>query len=183
MTLTIEQQTELDSILAKRQENQISSTQTAVTLAEPGVRPKPTEIAAPMPAEPSPLSEKETIEIVKQWVAEDAEFELSERRTFEEMVEALQDVGEGRTTKVSASQFEQIIRTYAPNAPRRNETPSKDDPSHSYPAELTPVIKSGVATYEDGFWLLKRCRTCGLFKNECCGTVELVTAVRDDGKT
>src|SRR5260221_10369918 len=67
--------------------------QTAVTLAEPGVRPKPTEqIAAPMPGEPGPLTEKETIEIVKQWVAEDAEFELSERRTFEEMVEALQDV-------------------------------------------------------------------------------------------
>src|SRR5437764_1310383 len=38
-------------------------------------------------SDPDPLTEKEAIEIVKKWVSEDAEYELPERRSFEEMVE------------------------------------------------------------------------------------------------
>src|SRR6266478_5124849 len=43
-----------------------------------------------------PLTEKEAVEIVQRWVAEDAEYELPERRSFEEMIETLQDAGECR---------------------------------------------------------------------------------------
>jgi hypothetical protein len=35
---------------------------------------------------PTNLTEKETIEIVKNWVSQDSEVKISERRTFEEMV-------------------------------------------------------------------------------------------------
>jgi hypothetical protein len=134
---------------------------------------------------PGLLTEKETIEIVKRWVVEDDEVELSERRTFEEMVEELQCAGEIRTTDLSVSQFKKIIQTFAPNAP--NAPNAKDVQSASkvppYPDELAPLIASGIALYEDGFWLVSRCEKCGQFKNKCCGRVLLNSAVRQDGKT
>jgi hypothetical protein len=136
--------------------------------------------------EPGPLTEKEAIEIVRTRVAKEAEYDLSERTSFEEMVEALQDAAEYRTSDVSISRLTEIVAEYAPNAPRRDEIPRKEPNHPPHPDELTPLIKSGVATFDrtaPGNWLINRCYKCGQFKNECCGPVFAVTAVRDDEKT
>jgi hypothetical protein len=136
--------------------------------------------------EPGPLTEKEAIEIVRTRVAIEAEYDLSERTSFEEMVEALQDAAEYRTSDVSISRLTEIVAEYAPNAPRRDEIPRKEPNYPPHPDELTPLIKSGVATFDrtaPGNWLINRCYKCGQFKNECCGPVFAVTAVRDDEKT
>ena len=137
--------------------------------------------------DPEPLTEKEAISVVQSWVEQDAEVELSERRTFEEMVNDLRDAAEYRGSNIPSSRFEEIVKQYAPDAPHRNETPRKDEPNYpSYPAELKPLVESGVATFDktaSGYWLLHRCDGCGQFKKECCGRVFWVTAIRDDGKT
>lgn len=52
-----------------------------------------------------------------------------------------------------------------------------------YPKELKRLVESGLATFEDGDWLVPRCEKCGHFKNSCCGRVLPIPAVRDDGKT
>jgi hypothetical protein len=152
-------------------------TQAAIAVMEPE------NIQATFDVEPGPLTEKEAISVVQSWVTQDAEVELSERRSFEEMVSDLQDAAEVRTTNISLSRFEEIVKQYAPDAPHRNETPRKDEPNNSYPAELESLVKSGVATFEDGYWLVNRCEKCGQFRNECCGRVLAVAAVRQDEKT
>jgi hypothetical protein len=130
------------------------------------------------------LTEKEAISVVQSWVTQDADVELSERRTFEEMVNDLREAAEIRTSNVSASRFAEIVKQYAPNAPHANEVPRKDKPNcPSYPAELAPLVKSGAARFEDGYWLVNRCEQCGQFKNKCCGLVLPIPAVRDDQKT
>ena len=130
------------------------------------------------------LTEKEAISIVQSWVAQDTEVELSDRRTFEEMVEDLREAAENRTSEIPVSRFAEIVKQYAPDAPRRNETPRKDKPNYpSYPAELAPLVESGVASFADGYWLVDRCERCGQFKNKCCGLVFPVPAVRQDEKT
>jgi hypothetical protein len=135
------------------------------------------------PGEPGPLTDKEAISIVQSWVIQDAEVELPERRTFEEMVNDLQDAAEFRTSNISVSRLKEIVNTYAPNAPKgvvqnASHTELKTPP---YPIELAPLVASGAAVHEDGYWLIKRCQKCGNFKTKCCGQMELVPAV-DEGK-
>ncbi len=130
--------------------------------------------------EPGPLTEKETISVVQSWVDQDAEVELSERRTSEEMIESLRDAGEYRGTKVSVSRLKEIVNTYAPNAPKvTQDTPRSE--TKPYPPELELLISSKIAVYEYDVWLVKRCGKCGQFKTVCCGPVTPELAVRDDG--
>jgi AAA domain-containing protein len=136
--------------------------------------------------DPGPLTRHEAMEIVQKRVAEDDQYE--EPTTFEELIEILQGAADVRGSEISTSAFKDIVAKYAPNAPHRNETSeqAKDEPNYSYPPELESLVKSGVAVFEttyDGHWLVNRCDKCGQFKNKCCGSVSLVGAVRDDGKT
>src|SRR6266566_3519607 len=82
------------------------------------MEPMVTQTAAAVaePEEPGPLTKTEAIKIVQSWVAQDAEYELPERRSFEEMIETLQDAGEYRGSEVSASQLKETVQKYAPNA-------------------------------------------------------------------
>jgi hypothetical protein len=155
-----------------------------LTVAEPKTATEEPE--KPTTEGPGPLTEEEAIEVVKHWVAQDVEVELPERRTFEEMVDALQDAGKCRTTTGSHSRFKEIVSTYAPDAPHKEDiapAPKLNGKLPSYPIELAPLIESGVAFHEDGFWLVNRCHKCGQFKNKCCGRVLPVSAVRQDEKT
>jgi len=133
--------------------------------------------------EPGPLTENEAIHVVQSWIAQDAEYELPERRTFEEMTETLQDAADVRGSEISTSAFKDIVAKYAPDAPHRLDAPSKGkDAVPPYPPELRPLVESGFARFEDGYWLVKRCTKCGQYKNECCGRTELVSAVRQGEK-
>src|SRR5258708_18297372 len=162
---------------------------TQAAIAVPDLKPEEPRTTQPE-MEPGPLTEKLAMQVVQRLVGEDAEYELPERRTFEEIVETLQADGEYLTTKLSVSQLEEIVRKYAPNAPHRTLgqtiiTLSESEPN-SYPAELESLVKSGVATFEPtatGHWLLNRCDKCGQFKNECCSRIDFVTAVTGDEKT
>jgi hypothetical protein len=130
----------------------------------------------------NPLTEKEAIKIVQLWVRQDAEVELPERRTFEEMMNDLQEAAQVRTSNISTSRFKEIVNTYAPNVPKGvvSHSEVKTPP---YPPELTPLIASGAAVHEDGYWLVRRCQKCGNFRANCCGPTELVSAVRHDEQT
>jgi hypothetical protein len=132
-----------------------------------------------------PLTEKESIELVKRWVAEDAEVELPERRTFEEMAEDLQEAGKYRTTTVSVSRFKEIVSMYAPDAPHKNDIAPKPNRESlpPYPSELTPLIESGVAYHEEDHWFVRHCRKCGKFAVTCCGEITSESAVRHGEKT
>jgi len=158
-------------------------TQKSVAAQEPTVTQ--TAVAVAEPEEPGPLTRHEAAKIVQTWVTQDAEYELPERRTFEEMTETLQDAADARGSEVSTSAFKDIVTKYAPNAPHRNETSQQTVSSvrHPYPTELTPLVESGFATFQDGYWLVKRCEKCGQYKNECCGRTEFVSAVRNDEQT
>jgi AAA domain len=131
------------------------------------------------PTEPGPLTREMAVDLVQKWVAEDAEYELSERRTFGEMVETLQDDGDTLTTKLSVSDLKQIVSQYAPDAPTR-ATQQNVQPVPNYPSELKSLVESGVAVYEDDVWLVNRCDKCGQFKSACCGRITRELAVRDD---
>jgi hypothetical protein len=135
------------------------------------------------PEEPGPLTEKEAIQIVQTWVAQDDEVEFLERRSFEEMIETLQDAGKYRGSEVSASQLKEIGQKYAPNAPHRTDEAKAGKDVPGYPVELASLVASGAAFSQDGFWLTKRCTKCGQFKTKCCGPLELVSLVRQDEKT
>jgi hypothetical protein len=152
------------------------------TVAQAAVA-EPEKIQTVFDVEPGPLTEKEVIEMVRTRVAKETEYDLSERTSFEEMVEALQDAAEYRTSNVSISRLKEIVRKYAPDAPHRTSQEVATISSAPYPAELTSLVKSGVARFEDGYWLVNRCEKCGQFKNECCGRTELVSAVRQDEQT
>jgi hypothetical protein len=87
-------------------------------------------------ADQEPLTEQETIKIVQSWVTQDAEVELPERRTFEEMVSDLRDAAEYRGSNIPSARFEEIVKQYAPDAPHRNESPRKDESNYpSCPAD------------------------------------------------
>jgi hypothetical protein len=106
-----------------------------------------------------------------------------------------------RGSSVSDSKLAEIVAQYAANAPSRSEvapiarpvngpvTDSVAKPvtvaksTASYPPELESLVQSGLASYQDGYWLVKRCEKCGQFKNECCGRVFNVSAVRRDDQT
>ncbi len=132
--------------------------------------------------EPGPLTENEAIHVVQSWIAQDAEYELPERRTFEEMTETLQDAADVRGSEISTSAFKDIVAKYAPDAPHRLDAPSKGKDTPPYPPELRPLVESGFARFEDGYWLVRRCDKCGQFKNECCGQTQLISAVRQGEK-
>jgi AAA domain-containing protein len=152
---------------------------------------------APAPVDER-LTEQEAIEIVQRWVADDSGYD--EPTTFEELVEMLQAAAEERGSTVSPS-FENIVAKYAPNAPHKKDVAPKIESKPqsgsvkqskdlSYPVELEPLIKSGIAVLESpetgpvtGHVLLHRCDKCGQFKTKCCGPTYFVTAVRDDEKT
>jgi hypothetical protein len=138
---------------------------------------------APGNVEPGPLTEKEAIKIVQSWVAEDAEVELPERRSFEEMVDTLQDAGEYRGSDLSVSRLKEIVKIYAPNAPKAigQNAPRSGVKTPPYPPELKPLTESGVVTFESDVWLVKRCDKCGQFDTKCCGQITQELAVRDDG--
>jgi len=148
-----------------------------------------TAVAVAKPTGPEPLTEVEAIDIVKHWVAEDeAQFEFPERRTVEELIEALQDAGRHRTTTLTEDQIKEIVSTYAPNAPRRKDIAQKPvarsiKPRPTYPEELAHYIEKGIVFLEDNTWLTNRCPKCGQFEAECCGPVTVVSVVRDDEKT
>jgi hypothetical protein len=55
---------------------------------------------------------------VKKWVAEDVDYDVSERRTVEEMEEGLLEAADFSVTPEEAKR---IVAQYAPNAPRRAE--------------------------------------------------------------
>ena len=148
--------------------------ETAVAKLEPPGKP---------PVEPGPLTEEEAIQIVQKWAAEDVEVELPERRSFDEMVEALRDAGEYRGADLSISRLKVIVNTYAPNAPKGiQNTPHSELRTPPYPPELTPLIESGAAFHKEDHWFVKRCRGCGNFKTECCGPIEEASAVLHDEK-
>jgi hypothetical protein len=188
MTVTsIEQQlARLEQIKATLNGAPETQAQTAVAVAEPEAPKAVTVAAEPETSESGDqrLTDKEAITIVQRWVTQDADLELSERRTFEEMVSDLRDAAEYRGSTVPVSKFEEIVKTYAPDAPQRKDIPEpKTNKLPSHPAELASLIKSGVAYSEYDHWFLKRCRTCGNFKTKCCGLIDDVSAFRDDDKT
>ncbi len=128
------------------------------------------------------LTEKEATEIVQRWVTQDDEVEISERRTFEEMVEELGTIKAVRPpiSDISASRLREIVQKYAPNAPKSVEhTQQSKLKTPPYPPELASLIQSGVAVYESNHWFVKHCTKCGNYRTECCGSIELASAVND----
>jgi hypothetical protein len=104
---------------------------------------------------------------VKRWVAQDVDYDVSERRTVEEMEE---DLAEARDFDLSQKEIKQIVAQYAPNAPHRVECVTPKLPSRPpYPAELEPLVQSGAAFLSDNghSWQVKRCMTCGTFDGAC----------------
>src|SRR6266446_1630733 len=77
-------------------------TQAAVAVAEPN-----TQVANEAETIPEktygdgPLTEEEAVHIVKSWVVMDNGYELSERKSSEEMIESLRDAGKYRGSDVS----------------------------------------------------------------------------------
>jgi hypothetical protein len=165
---------------------QATWTQAQTVAAEPEAPKAVTEVAAEPGASTSSdqwLTETEAITIIQGWVTQDADFELPERRTIEEMVNDLRDAAEYRGSTVPASRFEEIVKTYAPDAPQV-QPQVKLSPGVIYnPTMLAPLIESGVAYNEYDHWFLKRCRGCGNFRTECCGQIEDVDVLRHDNKT
>jgi hypothetical protein len=153
------------------------------TQQEPAVTETVVVALTEPPVESGPLTRKEAIEIVQRWAAEDVEVELPERRSFEEMVEALRDAAEYRGADLSVSQLKEIVSEYAPNAPHTapNAPHTVQPKTPPYPPELTPLIESGVAVLDGNYWNVKRCTKCGQFKTSCCGEIKTEIAVTDDG--
>src|SRR6267378_3050350 len=165
---------EVQRLIDQVQEERSQGTQTAVAVIEP----QQTQLENA----DEHLTEREATEIIQRWVIQDDEVEISERRTFEEMVEELETIKALRPpiSDISASQLKQIVQKYAPNAPKRVESaPQSKTPG--YPPELESLINSEIAVYEHDVWLVKRCNKCGQFKTACCGPITLELAVRDDG--
>jgi AAA domain-containing protein len=149
------------------------------TSGEVAVAEEPVEPERADEENDGPLTEREAIQLVKQWAALDEEVDSSERESFEEMLKNLKEAAKLRTSSLSTSRLEEIISTYAPNAPRALNAHN----DHPYPPELAALVNSGIVKF-DGYWLVNRCYGCGQFpKNECCGRVMAVSAVRGDGQT
>lgn len=150
------------------------------------VEPKLDTEREPFADEVEPTSEQELAQIVQKWVVEDADSD-SEPMSQEEMVEELKEIIEYRPPKslISEKQVVEIVKTHAPNAPAKSKPKAIAVPAKSapFPPELEPLVKSGIASFEDGYWLVNRCDRCGQFKNECCGRTSLVSAVRQDEQT
>jgi hypothetical protein len=143
-----------------------------------------------VPTETTERLTKETaISIVRHWVKQDEEVDLPERRTVEEMLAELKEVGSSLGGDVSNAELSRIVTEYAPNAPNASDLrvlkASRETEKHpsEYPPELKALVESGVATFDKGskVWLVSRCYTCGQFNTECCGAVSVVLAVRDGG--
>src|SRR6267378_4121649 len=168
---------EVQRLIDQVQEERSQGTQTAVAVIEP--QQTQLENAA------EHLTEKEATEIVQRWVTQDDEVEISERRTFEEMVEELGTIKALRPpiSDISASRLKQIVQKYAPNAPHRTDEAKAGKDVPGYPVELASLVASGAAFSQDGFWLTKRCTKCGQFKTKCCGPLETVSVVRQDERT
>lgn len=117
---------------------------------------------------------------VKEWVAEDVDYDVSERRTVEEMEECLTEAVD---FDLSQKEIKQIVAEHAPNAPHRVAciTP-KAASKPPYPAELEPLVQSGVAFLSDDghFWLMNRCLTCGTFDGACGHTNTYLASATDD---
>jgi hypothetical protein len=178
MSTAISTEQELTWLAEQQEKFRTPQLQQDTTAQEPMVTQ--TAVAVAEPEEPGPLTEKEVIKIIQSWVTQDAEYELPERRSFEEMIETLQDAGEYRGCEVSASQLKEIVQKYAPNAPKvKQDTPRSE--TKGYPPELESLINSEIAVYEHDVWLVKRCNKCGQFKITCCGPITHELAVRDDG--
>jgi hypothetical protein len=160
-------------------ERLISETQTASQVAKPEDASE--EITQQLSGY-GPLNDEEAIHTVKQWVAQDEEVELPERRTVEEMIENLQASATARGSRVLASRFTEIVSTYAPNAPHTSDLPASAK-LPPYPNELLPLIRSGVAYHEDDHWFVKHCRKCGKFAVSCCGEITSESAVRHHERT
>src|SRR6266849_11058458 len=103
--------------------------QQIAALTQPTPKVEHAAESEPVP-ESDALTEEEAISIVQSWVTQDAEVELSERRTFEEMVSDLWEAAKIRTSNIPGSRFAEIVKQYAPDAPRGNETPRKDKPDY-----------------------------------------------------
>lgn len=103
---------------------------------------------------------------VKKWVAEDVDYDVSERRTVEEMEEGLLEAADFSVTPEEASC---IVAQYAPNAPHRVVAVVVPKSAPPYPPEMEPLVQSGVAFVSDDghFWLMNRCLTCGTYDGAC----------------
>jgi len=138
-----------------------------------------------------PLTRPQAIQLVKQWVAQDDQY--GDPTPFEEFLEKLLDVADTTESEIPTSELKEIVAQHAPNAPHRTQESvklqsgsMKQSKGGSYPPELEPLIKSGIAELNNtapGGVVLNRCIKCGEFKTKCCGTIEYVTAVRDDDNT
>lgn len=126
--------------------------------------------------ESEPTSEKELIQTVQKWVAEDVD--NPDSMSAQEMVIRLKEMVEYRPPKspIPNERLADIVKTYAPNAPHKPVTIV-----HPHPPELTLLINSGIARFKYNRWFVNRCDGCGQFKNTCCGRIRSVSAVRDDG--
>jgi hypothetical protein len=118
--------------------------------------------------------------LVKKWVAEDADYDLSERRSVEEMEEGLAMAADFFLTSLG---IKEIVAKYAPNAPHRVECITPKSASKApYPAELEPLVQSGVAFILENRWcMVKRCMTCGTFDGSCGHNNSYQTPAVDSG--
>jgi AAA domain len=148
----------------------------------------------------SALTEKAAIEQVQEWVAVDKEFPGDEQ-TQEQMLDQLRQIAIEDGSEIADSTLVAIVKVYAPEAEALVEIDMGDEPEPApvaaltvsplstkatppetsdvpYPSELEPLVKSGLATYDSGYWLVPRCGICGQFNKTCCGVVYMTSAVR-----
>jgi AAA domain len=149
---------------------------------------------------PEKLTRERAVSIVQRWVKEDEEVDLPERRTVEEMLAELKEVGDCLGSDVAVAELSQIVTQYAPKAPtvadvaelkqvaaerapNTNTIVDRYGKEVSYPPELKPLIESGIVTRDkqNTVWLISHCNTCGQFNTKCCGEVGKSLAVRDGG--
>ena len=119
---------------------------------------------------------QEAIRLVKDWVADDLQYDESERMTSETMVDNLYH--DKTLPDLSEDEIKRVVAKHAPNAPRKQAEVPQAAPAivaqkklPPYPAELKPLIESGVAYSEDGVWLLERCRVCGKLTVDAATTI------------
>ena len=149
---------------------------TAVAVAKPhhpAAQQRPGKVKVASAKTDRPVSEQDAIEFVQRY-----KDEKSQQQILSDLRFAAEDLG----SDVPDSKLVQIVDQYAPKAPVQKDIsePAPETELPPYPAELTPLIESGVAFVRNDHWYVKRCVKCGQFKTNCCGSVNDESAVRED---
>jgi AAA domain len=128
-----------------------------------------------MNPKPIAITEQEMVEEVQRIAAQDEDYDIPERYTYEELVETLLKATEYRPPEIPISEdkIRNIVSTYAPNAPHRSAHKAEqksDQPIPKVETSVPPELeKVPIKDYHDDRWFVKRCPVCRQYNShECC---------------